>query len=51
VAGQINIVGEMPGAGQKALVFAPPHGLADAELFDRDIAAVHRVSIRLGLMG
>src|SRR5207248_9495246 len=44
LAGEVDIVGEMAGAGQKALVLAPPDRLADAELLDRDVAAVHRVS-------
>ena len=44
LAGEVDIVGKMPGAGQKALVLAPLDRLADAELLDRDVAAVHRGS-------
>jgi hypothetical protein len=36
----------MAGAGQKALVLAPLDRLADAELLDSDVAAVHTVSLR-----
>ena len=48
LAGEVDIVGEMPGSGQKALVLAPLDRLADAELLDRDVAAVHRGSASFG---
>ncbi len=52
LAWQVDVVGELTGAGQETLVLAPPHRLADAELLDDlrgdAVAAVHRGSASFG---